>query len=77
MIFLALYITALFNMTMTDLSPTVVLENNSPVITIADEAEATIKWYSWEEAMAANENQPKKIFVDLYTNWCGWCKKNG
>ena len=34
-----------------------------------------VKWMSWEEAAAANDKQPKKIFVDVYTNWCGWCKK--
>src|SRR5688500_46387 len=34
-----------------------------------------IKWMTWEEAAAANEKQPRKIFVDLYTDWCGWCKK--
>jgi len=36
---------------------------------------AEIKWYSWEEAMAANEKNPKKVFVDVYTDWCGWCKR--
>jgi thioredoxin-related protein len=30
---------------------------------------------TWEEAAAANEKNPKKIFVDVYTEWCGWCKK--
>lgn len=34
-----------------------------------------IKWMTWEAAAAANEKQPKKIFVDIYTEWCGWCKK--
>lgn len=34
-----------------------------------------IKWMTWEEAALANEKQPKKIFVDVYTDWCGWCKK--
>jgi thioredoxin-related protein len=33
-----------------------------------------IKWMSWEEAVKANEKVPKKIFVDVYTDWCGWCK---
>lgn len=36
--------------------------------------EAQIKWMSWEEAIALNKKHPKKIFVDLYTSWCGWCK---
>lgn len=36
---------------------------------------ATLTWYSWEEATALNQKQPKKIFVDVYTDWCGWCKK--
>lgn len=34
-----------------------------------------INWMSWDEAVVANKKQPKKIFVDLYTDWCGWCKK--
>jgi thioredoxin-related protein len=34
-----------------------------------------IHWMTWEEAVKANEADPKKIFVDVYTDWCGWCKK--
>lgn len=34
-----------------------------------------LKWYTWEEAVALNKTKPKKIFVDVYTDWCGWCKK--
>lgn len=34
-----------------------------------------IKWMTWEEAAAANEKEPRKIFVDVFTDWCGWCKK--
>jgi len=34
-----------------------------------------VKWYSFEEAIAANEQEPRKIFIDIYTDWCGWCKK--
>ena len=37
--------------------------------------EAVIQWISWEEAIKASEKQPKKIFVDVYTDWCGWCKQ--
>ncbi len=34
-----------------------------------------IKWMTWEQAVLANEKSPRKIFVDVYTDWCGWCKK--
>jgi len=36
-----------------------------------------VKWISWEEAvtLSKTEETPKKIFVDVYTDWCGWCKK--
>lgn len=34
-----------------------------------------IKWMSMSEALAANKKKPKKIFVDVYTSWCGWCVK--
>ena len=34
-----------------------------------------VQWMSFEEAVAKNKLEPKKIFVDVYTDWCGWCKK--
>lgn len=33
-----------------------------------------IKWMSLEQAQAKIEEEPKLLFVDLYTDWCGWCK---
>ncbi|WMJ74583.1 DUF255 domain-containing protein [Cytophagaceae bacterium ABcell3] len=33
-----------------------------------------IEWMSYEEAVEASKRKPKKIFVDVYTSWCGWCK---
>lgn len=35
----------------------------------------SINWMSFEEAVQAGEKNPKKIFIDVYTNWCGWCKR--
>jgi thioredoxin-related protein len=29
----------------------------------------------FEEAVAQNKKKPKKMFIDMYTDWCGWCKK--
>ncbi len=37
--------------------------------------EDKIEWLSFEEAVKRNETEPKKFIVDIYTNWCGWCKK--
>jgi len=35
----------------------------------------TIEWITWSEAMRRMDTAPKKIFIDVYTDWCGWCKK--
>ncbi len=35
----------------------------------------SINWVTWEEAKVLNEVEPRKVFVDVYTEWCGWCKK--
>ena len=34
-----------------------------------------IQWVTFEEAVELSKKKPKKIFVDVYTNWCGWCKR--
>ena len=36
-----------------------------------------VEWLSWNEAVerAQTDQNPKKIFIDVYTDWCGWCKK--
>ena len=33
-----------------------------------------IKWMSVNEALEAQKETPKKIFMDVYTDWCGPCK---
>jgi len=34
-----------------------------------------IQWYTLEEAEKLNKTAPKKFLIDVYTDWCGWCKK--
>ncbi len=34
-----------------------------------------VKWVSFDEAVKLNAEHPRKIFIDIYTPWCGWCKK--
>ena len=33
-----------------------------------------IQWMSMNEALAAQKKEPRKIFMDVYTTWCGPCK---
>ena len=35
---------------------------------------ASINWITLEEAVAAQQKEPRKIMMDVYTQWCGPCK---
>jgi len=37
-------------------------------------ADSPINWMTFEEAQEAMKKTPKKVFVDVYTYWCGPCK---
>ena len=41
---------------------------------LAQEA-SKVKWYTIEEAEKLNKQEPRKIIIDVYTDWCSWCKK--
>jgi len=41
---------------------------------ITPPAEKKVKWYTWEEAVELQKTAPRKIMVDIYTDWCHWCK---
>ncbi len=34
-----------------------------------------IQWLTLSQAYELIKTQPRKVFVDVYTDWCGWCKK--
>ena len=36
--------------------------------------EGLVKWMSFEEAIQLSKKEKRKIFIDVYTDWCGWCK---
>lgn len=40
-----------------------------------DDASASeIHWLSLDEVQVAMKKEPKKVYMDVYTDWCGWCK---
>ncbi|MFY0598757.1 MAG: DUF255 domain-containing protein [Cyclobacteriaceae bacterium] len=34
-----------------------------------------VEWITFEEAIEKSKDEPRKILIDIYTDWCGWCKK--
>jgi len=42
------------------------------VSTVAPEE---VRWMTLPQALAKSKTHPKKIPVDVYTDWCGFCKK--
>ena len=37
-------------------------------------AESPVHWITFEEAVKKSKVEKRKIFIDVYTDWCGWCK---
>ncbi|MFN5168880.1 MAG: thioredoxin family protein [Cyclobacteriaceae bacterium] len=40
----------------------------------AQEGAEPVKWMTFEEAVERMKTEKRKIFIDVYTDWCGWCK---
>lgn len=34
----------------------------------------SITWHSFEDGVKLVSETHKKMFIDIYTDWCGWCK---
>lgn len=52
----------------------------SPSFSIAQQQVQTeqadgVRWMTIEQAAKLQQAQPKTIMIDMYTDWCGWCKK--
>lgn len=36
---------------------------------------AEIKWYGFNEGYELAKKKKKLMLIDVYTDWCGWCKR--
>jgi len=52
------------------ISNIIVLNAQDPESEVKD----TIRWFTLEEALEAQQTNKKKILIDIYTDWCHWCK---
>jgi thioredoxin-related protein len=34
-----------------------------------------INWVNWDQAQVLMQKEKRKVLVDVYTHWCGWCKR--
>ncbi len=35
----------------------------------------SIKWHSIDQAIQLASQEPRVLVIDVYTDWCGWCKR--
>jgi len=55
------------------ISPLVIAKKKVPA---APKPAEEIHWItSIDELQAKMQKNPKKVYMDVYTGWCGWCKK--
>ena len=41
----------------------------------AEQRAVELKWHSFDEGMRLAAETKKVVLVDVYTSWCGWCKR--
>jgi len=39
-----------------------------------NETDGLVNWLDFKAAQEKNKTLPKPLLVDIYTDWCGWCK---
>lgn len=45
------------------------------LISIPSFSQDKINWMSFEQAVEKNKTDKRKFIIDVYTDWCGWCKR--
>jgi thioredoxin-related protein len=48
--------------------------SQAQTVALSQPEESPVKWMTFEEALEKSKTEKRKIFIDVYTDWCGWCK---
>lgn len=59
----------------TEANPPKTKDNTKPSPSLANQEKGAVKWINWSELEDNAKKEPRKVVVDLYTSWCGWCKR--
>jgi thioredoxin-related protein len=38
-------------------------------------AESKLPWRGWDAGLAEARSSGRRVLVDVYTDWCGWCRR--
>ncbi|MEO7767692.1 MAG: DUF255 domain-containing protein [Ferruginibacter sp.] len=44
------------------------------IVSFCTKEKQKVQWLTFAQMEEAYNKNPKPIIVDVYTNWCGWCK---
>lgn len=55
--------------------PITPLIDMQPMVQTQQEEQKELEWLSLEEAMDKQKTDQKKILVNVYKDWCAWCKQ--
>ncbi|MCC7246118.1 MAG: DUF255 domain-containing protein [Saprospiraceae bacterium] len=48
--------------------------NVKKVAPLKKKENAVVNWMTLDQAIEKSKTEKRKIFIDVYTDWCGWCK---
>ncbi|KAB2879412.1 DUF255 domain-containing protein [bacterium] len=44
------------------------------IVAVGFRSASQLTWYGFDEGLQKAKNENKQVLIDIYTDWCGWCK---
>ncbi|HUK64217.1 MAG TPA: thioredoxin fold domain-containing protein [Dongiaceae bacterium] len=61
--------------TIVALAASIAVAASRPVALSAGSSAAGPAWRTWDDGLAEAKSTGHPVLVDVYTDWCGWCKR--